>query len=93
MQTNLLSLININDVETAYPIIVQEVMKYIEEVKKTDSETSLFDIILDFCFKKELEIELVGDAIQSDVYFKTFIEKDCQMNGMMKIKEREMEEW
>lgn len=90
---NLIDTIDVDDVETAYPIIVQEVMKHIEEVKKTDSESSLFDIVLDFCFKRELQIELVGDAIASDTYFKSFIEKDCASNGMLKIREQEMEEW
>lgn len=93
MQTNANNLIDIKDVEAAYPIIVKEVMKHIEQVKKTDSESTLFDIVLDFCFKRELQIELVGDAIASDEYFKSFIEKDCAMNGMMKIHQQEMEEW
>lgn len=82
-----------DDIETSYSMIVKEVMKYIEEIKKTDNESSLFDIILDFCFKKELQVELVGDAIQSDVYFKSFIEKDCSTRGMLKVNEREIEQW
>lgn len=84
---------NIIDIESSYPIIVKEVMKHIEEVKKTDSETSLFDIILDFCFKKDMQVELVGDAIQSDTYFRSFIEKECSSNGMLMKRENEMENW
>jgi hypothetical protein len=85
--------IDSSDIDTLYPYIVQEVMKHIEEVKKTDNEISLFDIILDFCFKRDLQVELVGDAIQSDIYFKSFIEKDCAVNGMMRVHQQEMEEW
>jgi len=84
---------NINDIESSYPIILREVMLHIEKIKKTDSESSLFDIIIDFCFKNELQVELVGDAIQSDSYFKAFIEKECAVNGLLKLKEREMEKW
>jgi len=85
----------INDIctETAYPIIVKEVMKYIEEIKKTDKTSSLIDIVMDFCIKSELQVELVGDAIANDEYFKSFIEKDCSTNGMLKIHQQEMEEW
>lgn len=84
---------NISDIEKAYPLIVKEVMKHIEEVKKTDTESSLFDIILDFCFKNEMQVELVGDAIASDVYFKSFIEKECSTQGLLKKRETEMEKW
>lgn len=84
---------NISDIEKAYPLIVKEVMKHIEEVKKTDTESSLFNIILDFCFKNEMQVELVGDAIASDVYFKSFIEKECSTQGLLKKRETEMEKW
>lgn len=79
--------------EDDYPFIVQEVMKYINEIKATDNEISLVDIIMDFCFKNELEIELVGDAISSDVYFKSFIEKDCQMHRIFLTDSNELDNW
>lgn len=66
--------------ESEYPFLVNEVMQHINEVKKTDPKAALLDIIYDFCFKEGIDVELVGDAISSDVYFKSFIEKDCQLH-------------
>ena len=65
-----------------YPYIISELMEYINVKKQSgiNDNASLLDIIMDFCFKKELDVEMVGDAIQSDIYFKSFIEKDCQIH-------------
>jgi hypothetical protein len=67
-----------------YPFLVNEVMKYISEMKVEDPSLSLIDIIFNYCFKFNLDVELVGDAINSDVYFKSFIEKDCQHHNVIR---------
>lgn len=69
--------------EEEYPFLVNEVMQHINNIKKDDPTAALLDIIYDYCFKNDLEVELVGDAIASDVYFKSFIEKDCQMRNII----------
>jgi hypothetical protein len=79
-----------------YPFIVQNVMKHIEQIKKTDAGKSmaLVDIIYDYCFRSGLDVELVGDAIASDVYFKSFIKKDCEVHRIFKSDiQKELEEW
>lgn len=79
--------------EEEYPFLVNSVMQHISEVKKDDPGTPLIDIIYDYCFKNDLEVELVGDAISSDVYFKSFIEKDCQHHNIMPSDGETMDEW
>jgi hypothetical protein len=66
-----------------YPFLVNEVMMYISEIKEEDPSLSLIDIIFNYCFKFNLDVELVGDAISSDVYFKSFIEADCQHHNII----------
>ena len=74
-----------------YPFIVNDVLKHIEKVKQTTSDVSLVDIIFDYSFKNNIDPELVGDAISDDVYFKSFIEKDCKMRKII-IDEKDNEE-
>jgi len=71
--------------EAEYPFLVKELMLYINKMKtlELESDVSLVDIIMEFCFRNELDVELVGDAIASDVYFKSFIEKDCEMHNVI----------
>ena len=76
-----------------YPFLVNQVMQHIEEVKKTDNKAALMDIIFDFAFKNGIDVELVGDAISNDVYFKSFIEKDCELHGIIKTENSSMDEW
>lgn len=63
-----------------YPELISEIMKFILRVKKEDPSQSLIDIIHEYSFKNEIDIELIGDAISEDVYFKSFIEKDLQFH-------------
>jgi hypothetical protein len=84
------------NIDQTYPFIVQNVMKHIEMVKKTPEgkDTALIDIIYDYCFKAGLDVELVGDAISSDVYFKSFIKKDCEVHRIFKSDiAAELEDW
>lgn len=86
-----------NALETNYPFIVQEVMKHIETIKKKPEgkDIPLIDIIYDYCFKYRIDVEIVGDAISSDVYFKSFIEKDCQVHRIFRTNtdQVQLEEW
>ena len=75
-----------------YPFLVNSIIKYIEEVKKYDNDISFVEIIIDYCFRNEIELEAAGDAISSDVYFKSFIEKNCELNKIFKSNIN-VEEW
>lgn len=84
------------NIDKDYPFVVQNVLKHIEAVKKTPQgkETALIDIIYDYCFRSGLDVELVGDAISSDVYLKSFIKKDCEVHRIFKSDiVKELEEW
>ena len=85
------------NIEENYPFIVKEVMKHIELIKKSPrgKDTPLVDIIFDYCFKAGIDVEVVGDAIASDVYFKSFIEKDCELHRIFRSDhdQIQLEDW
>jgi len=64
-------------------------MLYIIDHKKIDETIGMIDLISDFCLKKNVPIELVGDAIASDLYFKQFIETDVNS----KLNKNKLDEW
>lgn len=74
--------------EDNYHILVQQIMEFIDFVKQNEwinsEHHTLVDIIIEFARKNNIELELIGDAISSDVYFKKFIEKDCELNKIFK---------
>lgn len=79
--------------EEQYPFLVNEIMKHIEEIKKDDPDIALIDIIFDYAFRNGIDVELVGDAISTDVYFKSFIEKDCELHRIFKSDNNQMQDW
>ncbi len=82
--------------EYEYPFLVNEVMIYIDKMKKqenTSEDVSLVDIIMEFSFQNDLDVELVGDAIASDVYFKSFIEKDCELHRIFLTEKSQLNKW
>lgn len=85
----------INYTEKEYPFLVNEIMQYISTVKEQDPDAALIDIIFDYSFRFNVDVELVGDAISTDVYFKSFIEKDCQMRKILQTDKdaEELGEW
>lgn len=79
------------NIEDVYPFLVNDIMKYIELTKSNDRYISLMDIMLDYSMKKDISVEMIGDAIASDEYFKSFIEKDCEMHRILLTEKRD--EW
>lgn len=79
--------------EENYPFLVHDVMLYIEKVKQSENDDNLLDIIMDYCDKHNVSEETVGDAISSDVYFKSFIEKDCEMHKIFRTEKDSLDEW
>jgi hypothetical protein len=72
--------------EEQYPYLINDIIKYIDEIKKNDKSAVLIDIILDYTFKNGIDISAISDAITSDEYFKSFIEKDCESRNILKHK-------
>ena len=75
--------------EDSYPFIIGDLMVYIERIKKLDKSSALLDIIMDYSIKNGFEPELVGDAIANDVYFKSFVEKDCRAHGFFGFNDKQ----
>ena len=72
--------------EDDYPFVVRNIIEYIDDIKKEEKHMSLLDIIIDYSFKTGIDLQVIGDAIASDVYFKSFIEKDCESKKILKSK-------
>lgn len=84
------------ELEEQYPDLINEIMQHIESVKRRDKNkdfNSLIEIISDFAAKKDIEIDLVADAINSDVYFKSFIKKDCEVHGILETEDKSIDTW
>ena len=64
-----------------YPVLLNKILKYIIKVKEFDKETSMLDLILEYSMRNSLDIELVGDAISTDDYFKNILQKDLEINN------------
>ena len=81
--------------ELSYPVLLSELMIFIEKIKKEDTELALVDIIVEFAFQNGIEVELIGDAISEDNYFKSFIKKDCEFRKIFLIPDapKNLKEW
>ena len=67
--------------DEAYPFLINNILEYIEEMKKEDDTLSLIEIIVNYSFKNKIDLKLIGDAISEDEYFKQFIQKDSEFHG------------
>lgn len=65
-----------------YPILINELLKYIELNKLP--EDSLIDIMTQFCLSKKIDVRVLGDAVYDDEYLKAYIQKDCEIHGLLK---------
>lgn len=75
------------DIESkAYPVLINTLLKYIISIKEKDKETSIMDLILEFSMRNSLDIELIGDAISTDEYFKNILTKDLEMTNYNSVK-------
>lgn len=70
---------NVDYSEDDYPFLVNDLITFIDTIKSNNEnkDLSLIEIAMEFAFKNNIDVEAIGDAISSDVYFKSFIEKDC----------------
>ncbi len=68
----------ITETDRYYARVVNDVLNFVLSEKSKNYAMSLVDIITSYCFKNDLEPELVGDAISQDFYFKRLIEQDLK---------------
>lgn len=73
--------------ETRNPEILKDLMEYVNNIKSKDRETPILDIIMEYTFKNDYDVDVIGDIISEDPYFKSFVESDC------KFRLKETEEW
>lgn len=83
---------SIDITEDRYPFMVNDILNYICEIKSNGEEIALIDIIMEYAFKNDINVEAVGDAISSDEYLKSFIEKDCELYRIIRT-ENQNEDW
>lgn len=85
----------IKQLEDCYPTIITGLLKYIDEIKKLDNtkECALIDIIMDYSSKQNIDVEVIGDAVRSDEYFKSFIESDCLSRNIILSDKQSLENW
>lgn len=71
--------------DTENPVILKDLMEYIDKIKSNDRETSIMEIIIDYSFKNNYDVDHMGDIIASDEYFKSFVEADCSFRSIKNI--------
>lgn len=69
-----------------YPELINKLLKYIISIKEKDKEISIIDLILEYSMRNDIDIELIGDAISSDAYFKNILEQDLSLNNYNTVK-------
>lgn len=75
-----------------YPILLNTLLKYITNIKEQDKQISIMDLILEYSMRNSLDIELIGDAISTDEYFKNILAKDLELTNYNTIK-KENNDW
>lgn len=61
------------EVDIRYANMIKDCLDYILSVKKENITEGIIDIVLDFCFKNDIDPSEMGDAISQDEYFKQLI--------------------
>lgn len=87
---------SIMQIDIRYSKIINELLIYICETRKKSKDAYLFDIIYDFCFKKHLDFEEVGDAVRNDVYLSELVLDECRLRGIVKVdgqQQKKVEDW
>ncbi len=66
------------EMDKYYASLTSALLGYIFNIREKHPDEPLVQIITQWCFKNDLDPELVGDAISQDFYFKRYIENDCK---------------
>lgn len=70
-------------------VFMKKLFSYVISVKKSDPTASAVDIITNYCFVNDLEVEYVGALISESEWFKTFVSNDCSYFD----NDNKIEEW
>lgn len=84
---------NIHDVEIEYANLRKKCFDYIVKIKQTNINESIISIVETFCYKNGIEVELMGDAIADDVYFKELILMDQTGEQKTESTNLELSDW
>lgn len=82
-----------NKEQLFYPMLLNELLKYLTEKKEQDKDISLLDLIMEYSMRKSLDLDLIGDAISTDIYLKNLIEKDLEYHNFITNKNKDLEWW
>lgn len=80
-----------NKEQLFYPMLLNELLKYLTEKKEQDKDISLLDLIMEYSMRKSLDLDLIGDAISTDIYLKNLIEKDLEYHNFITNKNKDLE--
>lgn len=80
-----------NKEQLFYPMLLNELLKYLTEKKEQDKDISLLDLIMEYSMRKSLDLDLIGDAISTDIYLKNLIEKDLEYHNFIINKNKDLE--
>ena len=80
-----------NKEQLFYPMLLNELLKYLTEKKEKDKDISLLDLIMEYSMRKSLDLDLIGDAISTDIYLKNLIEKDLEYHNFITNKNKDLE--
>lgn len=84
--------LDLREVDIRYAKLIKDCLEYILKVKRDNNDSEIVDIIVDFCFKNDINPEEMGDAISQDEYFKQLI----KVNGDITNKENsalDLDDW
>jgi hypothetical protein len=80
-----------------YAELTKRLLVYVLNVRESNPDEPLVQIITQWCFENDLDPALVGDAISQDFYFKRYIENDCKAYSEYRldgsVNEIQFDEW
>ncbi len=80
-----------NKEQLFYPMLLNELLKYLTEKKEQDKDISLLDLIMEYSMRNSVDLDLIGDAISTDIYLKNLIEKDLEYHNFITNKNKNLE--
>lgn len=80
-----------NKEQLFYPMLLNELLKYLTEKKEQDKDISLLDLIMEYSMRNSVDLDLIADAISTDVYLKNLIEKDLEYHNFITNKNKDLE--
>ena len=73
--------------EDDYAMLLQDLLAFIAKTKEADPSAEIVEIITDFAFRRNIDVDIVGDAVSTDPRFVRLIREDIDMNL------RQKEDW